>query len=271
MRPRPAGSRRTGHFLMPVSSSPPQLVSFPCAGAQLRGYLYLPEGEGPFAAMVFNHGSERDQDPRATLAGFYVERGLAFFAPHRRGHGDSPGEYAIGSMREELIARGAQGSSREQLIARVIALHEEALRDTRAALRWLELHPAVNANRIFMSGASHGAVQALLAAEADLGARAYVAFAPAAAGWPGNPELHERLLRAVRGASRPIMLAQARNDFSLGPSEVLGTELNHKGAGSLARLYPAYGPTPEHGHAAFACEAVGVWGGDVAAFLTDAS
>jgi pimeloyl-ACP methyl ester carboxylesterase len=121
-----------------------------------------------------------------------------------------------------------------------------------------------------MSGVSHGGIQTLLAAEAGGGMRAYVPFAPAAIGWSGNPELHERLRRAVRRAGAPIFLLQAENDHSLGPSEVLGAELRRKGGRNRARVYPAYGESPETGHGEFACRGTDAWGADVRAFLDEA-
>ena len=65
-------------------------VSFPNGGLTLRGTVYKPEGEGPFPAMVYNHGSA----PGALndlafeqLGPLFVERGWVFFAPYRRGQG----------------------------------------------------------------------------------------------------------------------------------------------------------------------------------------
>ena len=85
--------------------------------------------------------------------------------------------------------------------------------------------------------------------------------------WQGNPELQERLVRAVRSARTPILLIQAANDHSLGPSEVLGAELAGKGEPNGVSVYPAHGDSPQAGHGDFACEAPDVWGGDVVAFL----
>ena len=97
--------------------------------------------------------------------------------------------------------------------------------------------------------------------------RGYVPFAPAAMSWRGNPELHRRLLRAVREADGPIFLLQAENDYDLGPSEVLGTELCRKDAPNRACVYPRYGTSPPAGHGDFACRGMDVWGEDVCAFL----
>jgi dipeptidyl aminopeptidase/acylaminoacyl peptidase len=264
-----------------------ELVSFPSGGLSLRGYLHTPPGRTRGPAMIFNHGSERGQDRREHLANFYTAHGFAFFSPHRRGHGHSPGEYAIGEMRARLLARVerraagagtaqtpsptfAPQQSRHDLMGQVIALHERYLEDTIAAVGWLQRHPRVDPTRIFMSGASHGAIQALLAAEADVGVKAYVAFAPGAMGWRGNPELAERLINAVTTARTPILLVQAENDFDLGPSDVLGAQLRRKGGHNAALVFPPHGHTAHDGHGVFACEATDVWGQTVLRFMNTA-
>jgi dienelactone hydrolase len=219
----------------------------------LRGFVRRPAGVGPFPAIIWNHGSERLPSPQDELGSFYTSAGFVFLAPHRHGHGCSPGEYALAN-----VTGGIES---------VIELQEGYLEDTLAAVRWLRDQPFVDSAQMAMSGVSHGGIQTLLAAEAEAGMRAYVPFAPAAMGWRGNPELQERLLRAVKAARAPMFLLQAENDYSLGPSEVLGKELKRKGEPNRARVYPAYGSAPESGHGEFARHGMDVWGGDVRAFL----
>lgn len=239
----------------------PQLVSFPAGELTLRGYLYEPEGAGPFPAIAWNHGSERDPGSHDELGRFYTSAGYVFFAPHRRGHGLSPGEYSLGVVPTGTRAEG---------IHALIELHEDYLRDTVAAATWLSGQAWVDPTRMAMSGVSHGGIQTILAAEADAGMAAYVPFAPAAMGWQGNPELQERLERGVQKARAPMFLLQAENDYSLGPSEILGAELERKGEPNRVRVYPPYGPDHASGHGAFACQGMAVWGADVCAFLAEA-
>ncbi len=240
------------------------LVSFPSGELALRGVLHKPSGAGPFPAMVWNHGSERAPGPNPELARFYTEAGYVLFGPHRRGHGGSPGEHLTEAVRAEASA------DRGEAIGLIIELHHLHLEDTVAAIEWLAKQPEVDPTRIAMSGVSHGGIQTLLAAEGDVGAKAYIPFAPAAVAWRGNPELHERLLRAVRKARAPIFLLQAENDYDLGPSEVLGAELRRKGGPNRARMYPRYGDTAQSGHGEFAWRGTDVWGRDVCAFLDQA-
>ena len=61
-----------------------KLVSFSWSGGTLHGFLYVPEGKGPFPAVLWNHGSERRPGWQPELASFYNSHGFVFFLPHRR-------------------------------------------------------------------------------------------------------------------------------------------------------------------------------------------
>ncbi len=236
-------------------------VTFRGDAGTLHGHLHRPPGPGPFPAVLWSHGSEPDPGAREDLAAFYTGAGHVLFVPHRRGHGDSAGEHFAAPLLESARVR-----SRERVVAALIERWESDLLDTLAAAAWLAARPEVDAERVALSGVSQGGVQTLLAAEAGAGACAHVPFAPAAVGWEGNPEIQERLRRAAAGVRAPVLLVQAANDHSLGPSDVLGPLLAADGRGG-ARLYPAYGDTADAGHGDFACRGFDVWGADVLAFL----
>lgn len=97
----------------------------------------------------------------------------------------------------------------------------------------------------------------------------HLVFCPAAMAWPTSPEVRRWLLNAVKQAAAPMFLIQAENDYSLGPAEVLGAEINGKGGLNRTGVYPAYGGTRESGHAAFASLGMDVWGNDVCEFLDE--
>jgi dienelactone hydrolase len=124
----------------------------------------------------------------------------------------------------------------------------------------------VEASRIVVSGCSFGGIQTLLTAEKGLGARAFIAFAPAAQSW-GNGALDERLEQAVRHARAPVFILQAKNDYSVQPTEVLGKIAITNGG--QAKIYPGFGETPQEGHWGFATSDAGiaVWGKDVLQFI----
>lgn len=247
----------------------PQKVSFPGSrGQTLYGWFYVPEGAGPFPAVVWHHGSglmegQTDQETQQDdLAHFYVGNGYVFFTPHRTGHGMSRGAGKSTVDEEKANCVGADAKQCK------IGYHEKANLDSDAAIRWLKAQAVVDPHRIAVSGLSYGGIQTLLSAEKGNGLRAFVAFAPAAMSW-GNVKLRERLLTAIANAAPPILLIQAKGDYSTGPYEVLGGALKTKRRPNGAKLYPKFGDTEKQAHHKFAvhCEGIEVWGKDVLDFL----
>lgn len=150
----------------------------------------------------------------------------------------------------------------------VVKLQEEYNEDVVAAIEWLKSQPFIDQKSMVMSGCSYGGIQTLLTSSKGLGLRAFVPFAPAAISW-SNTELQKRLLESVRNAKAPLFLIQARNDYSVSPSEVLGPVIKQKDPSNQARIYPRFGSTRQEGHYDFATKAAGIaiWGPDVIAFL----
>ena len=241
-----------------VGQLKPEEVTFPSGKLQLHGFLWKPEGKGPFPAVVWNHGSEKLPGWRPELGQFYVEHGYVFFVPHRRGQGLSPGEYI-----QDLVAQAPP----QDRAGRMVQLQEAEVEDVVAALNYLKSQPFVDAGRIAISGCSFGGIQTLLAGERDLGVKALVPFAPGAISWERNPPLQERLKEAVAHAKAPIFLLQAENDFNLAPSHELSKEAKKKNVDFQSKVYPAFGSGHEDGHGKFCATATDVWGKDVLAFL----
>src|SRR5262249_48125307 len=153
-------------------------------------------GTGPFPAILYNHGSERRPGAKPELAGLFTENGYVFFVPHRRGQGRS-------SEDGRVLAGGA------------LAVNEMQLPDQLAALAYLKSLAYVDPGRIAVVGCSFGGIQTILAVEANaernLGIRVAVDFAGAAETWRTSVGLQERLIRAVRKATIPVMFIQAKN------------------------------------------------------------
>jgi carboxymethylenebutenolidase len=235
-----------------------KLVSFPGPHSSLQGYFYVPDGKGPFPAVLWNHGSEKRPGAEAELAKFYRSHGFVFFLPHRHGQGRSPGTYIM----EEIQASHADPATSVQS-------QQVANEDVVAAMTWLRAQEVVDADRIVVSGCSFGGIQTLLAAEKGLGARAFIAFAPAAKSW-SNRVLQKRLEKAVLNAKAPVFVLQAKNDFSIGPTEVLGKIA--KANGGDGKIYPAFGNSSQDGHWGFATSQAGieVWQKDVLEFISSA-
>lgn len=240
-------------------------VTFQSNGYTLHGCIIRPDGPGPFPAVIYNHGSDKEParcGPKA-LERAYVEHGYLVFAFHRHGHGLSPGEY-IGDLTRKIRAEVQNPAQQQQ---QVIALHDLYNRDVVGAVQWLMQRPEVDRNRMVMTGVSYGGIQTLLTAEKGLGLRAFIPFAPGAMSWR-NQALQRRLEQATRNAKAPMFLAQAQNDYNLGPSEVLGPIVRANGAPNEAKIYPAFGTTHQQGHAGFAVRGgVPIWSPDVFAFL----
>jgi len=240
------------------TASGPQEVVFQSGALQLHGFLWKPAGDGPFPAILWNHGSEKLPGSRPELGKFYTNHGYVFFIPHRRGQGRSPGPY----IQDQIAVAPTAARSNVQ-----IATLEAQVDDVLAALTYLEVQPFVNADRVAMSGCSYGGIETLLTGERKPHITALIPFAPGAESWRTNTQLHDRLARAVSAATVPVFLIQAQNDYDLGPSNVLTPAVLKHGPPSKGKIYPPYGTTHEEGHAGFCSTATGVWGGDVLDFL----
>ena len=67
----------------------PQEVTFRSGQLTLHGFVSKPDGDGPFPAVVWNHGSGANPGTGGTVAALFNSHGYVLFVPHRRGHGRS--------------------------------------------------------------------------------------------------------------------------------------------------------------------------------------
>jgi carboxymethylenebutenolidase len=234
-------------------------VKFPSGKLMLHGFVYKPEGNGRFPAVLYNHGSAQNPGLKPALGEFFSSRGYVFFLPHRRGHGRSPDD----SFVESLYAQGVAGR---------IALHEIHLEDQLAALSYLKQLSYVDPQRIAVAGCSYGGIQTVLVVEANaeqkLVLRAAIDFAGGAKSWR-SPSLRDRMVRAIRKATVPVLFVQAENDYDLGPSRTLARELEQLGKPHKLLIFPPYGNTHAEGHGVFCSQGANVWGPAVSSFLDD--
>ncbi|HEY2839268.1 MAG TPA: prolyl oligopeptidase family serine peptidase [Pirellulales bacterium] len=242
-------------------------LTYPSGDLKLPGWIYKPAGDGPFPVVIWNHGSEQRPTAHPELGKFYTEHGYVLFLPVRHGHGEAPGDYIVALQDKHR----AEIDDLTIVQRKAVELHEVYNRDVVAAVKWIREQPFVDPKRLAISGCSYGGIQTLLASEQDLHALAFVVFSPGAMSW-ANPELRKREALAVERARGPMFLLQAKNDYSIGPSEVLGPLLRDKKGLNQAMLYPAFGETHQDGHGGFACweEGIAVWGNDVLQFLEKA-
>lgn len=236
-------------------------VIFSSGELQLHGFIHKPKGDGPFPAILLNHGSEHPKSGKL-MAKPFVSRGYVVFVPHRRGQGNSSdqSEYIMDVIRQEPEATRGK---------RFVELQETHQEDVIAALSHLKQLPDIDINRIAMVGCSFGGIQTVLSTEKKLGLRATIAFSPAAMSWSKVPELHSRLIQAVQSATVPILLIQARNDYDLSPTQIMAKELKESNKPHKLLLFPAFGKTNAEGHS-FCAKGEQIWGHDVFSFLESA-
>jgi dipeptidyl aminopeptidase/acylaminoacyl peptidase len=100
----------------------------------LAGMLLLPQGQGPFPAVVVIQGSGtsvRDNAWYLTLASHLRARGIAVLVPDKRGSVESGGDWRSASM-------------------------QDLATDTQAALDWLRRNSGVPLSRVGVAGMSQG-------------------------------------------------------------------------------------------------------------------
>ncbi len=246
----------------------PETVSIRSGTLTLRGWLWRPQGAGPFPAIAFNHGSYGTEagdtlDPAdaGKLGRLFADHGYVFLLLCRRGVGLSqdagPPEGTL--MDRARVAHGQEGRNKVQLQL----LGTEALDAS-----YLPTLAGVDPRRIGMAGHSFGGAITLLDAARDTTLRAAVVFGGAAASWGRSPGLRRRLLDAIRRTSVPVLFLHAANDYSTEPGKALAAEMQRLGKPARLKIYPAVGESPGDGHN-FLFRDPAIWQDDVFAFLAD--
>jgi carboxymethylenebutenolidase len=249
----------------PAQSSPaPVEVIFSSGNLVLHGFLYKPEGKGPFPAVLWNHGSERRPGWLPDLAPIFLSRSYVLFIPHRRGQGRSPGDYVM-----DLLDRANQTGGPQARSRKLVELMEQHLEDQVAALSFLKGLPDVDQQRIAVAGCSFGGIQTVLMAERGLGLRAAVDFAGAAQNWQNSQDLRDRMLKAVRQAQMPILFIQAKNDYDISPSRELAAAMEKSNQPHALQIFPSFGKSTQDAHE-FCVHGGEIWAPQVFSFLSQA-
>jgi carboxymethylenebutenolidase len=248
------------------AAPPPQTVTFPSGTLTLSGVLFTPEGTGPFPAVVYNHGSAAgmiSKEAFDTLGPVFARRGWVFFGPYRRGQGLSArqGPY-IG---DEIDKAKKEGGIVLAAATMVRLLETDHLNDQLAAREWLRKQSFVDSKRIAVAGNSFGGIETLLGVE-RVSYCAAIDSAGGAESWSLAPPLQAAMTRAARNARAPVFFFQARNDWNLEPTEVLGEAMKQAGKPVESKIYPPFGTSHQDGHT-FGYFGSAVWEEDVFHFL----
>jgi carboxymethylenebutenolidase len=241
-------------------------VTFPSGHLVLHGVLYVPDGRGPFPAVVYNHGSAGGMISKQAfdaLGPVFAKHGWVFFGPYRRGQGlsASAGKY-IG---DEIGAATKAGGISAGAATMVRLLETDHLDDQLAAAAWLRSQKFVAPNRIAVAGTSFGGILTVFGAERG----SYCAAVNSAGGaqsWANAPSLQAAMERSVRNARIPIFFFQAANDYDLSPSRVLSDTMRAAGKEYELKIYPPFGKSASEGHT-LGYFGDSVWAGDVFRFL----
>lgn len=240
----------------------PSVHEFTSGPYRLKGFLFTPPGDGPFPCMVYNHGSgvvEGHEDNATPGVAILLNTwGIACFMPHRRGYGFSPGP----DWRSECRAPAFSPEYNAQLVRRLAGECDDVL----AAFAFVGGLPTIDATRVGVMGSSFGGVNTLLAAAREPRFRCAIEFAGAAMNWDRNPAIAAHMIDAAKEVSMPIFFAQAANDFSTRPTTDIAAALAGSGVPFEAKIYPAFGHTPNEGHF-LAGRGPLVWGPDMRRFL----
>jgi carboxymethylenebutenolidase len=252
----------------------PELVAIRSGEATLHAHLWRPAGQGPFPAVLINHGSGRTREDlerlgpyerqSETLGPVFVRHGYVCVFLFRRGVGPSTdqGENAIDAMNREAAAHGQ--SARNAL--QIELMEGREMEDARAALAFVRRLAYVDARRMAIVGHSFGGSLSVLMTEREPALRAAVVFSVAGYSWTRSPELRAHLLEAVRRTTVPLFFIHAENDYSTNSGQSLDAELARLGKPHRLKIYPPVGRTAGEGHD-FPLNSVATWEPDVFAFL----
>src|SRR5688572_7000775 len=245
-------------------------VRIPAGRYSLAATILRPQGEGPYGAIILNHGTPGSASGRAressdlliNAASVFARRGYVVVLPLRRGFGATGGEFAEdpGACADPDYRRGENAAAADVL----------------AALAFARRLPYVDASRVILAGQSAGAVAALqAAAHRPDGLVAVLAFAAGRGADPMHPgvpcaaarlaEVFEAMGRRVQA---PALLYYAQNDLFFGPAATRAwfEKLMAGGARAEYVLQPPFGG---NGHYVFTDAAgVDLWLPAVERFLT---
>lgn len=237
-------------------------------GLTLVGYLYKPEGEGPFPAIVWNHGGGKQPDEGSefdAIAEAFVPQGYVVFAPLRRGEGGSQGESIEDELAEERSRNG--DAAAQALFAQLMST--EQLDDQLAGLAYLKGQAFVDRDHIAVMGCEDGGIQAIFGAASHASYRSAVAISLASEDWTGNPPLRDALIAAAGQIGIPVMLIHPSADITKEPGTMLAAEFERQNKPYRLSLHKPVGTPAEQTVCFGGPSGVEAWQSEVLTFLRD--
>jgi len=216
-------------------------------GSSIAATILRPEAQGPFGAIILNHGVSASARERAressdlliNAAAVFARRGYVVVMPLRRGFGATGGDMAEdpGSCSNPDY-RTAETNAAD---------------DVMAAYDYARALPYVDGNRMMLAGQSAGGMVALYTAgtRQPQGLQAVLAFA---AGRGGDPEINPGVPCAIEPVARifdmigkqirvPVLMNYAENDLFFSPkvSRQWFERLNASWSDAEYALQPSFG------------------------------
>ena len=245
-------------LLWPESDKSPYVrddirIPVPDGHYSLAVTILRPRGEGPFGAIVLNHGVgvgayERFIESPTLLiqaASAFVARGYVVVMPLRRGFGETGGRFAEspGECSNPHYGRGERAAATDVL----------------AAYEFARKLPYVDPDRMILAGQSAGGVASLYAAaQQPDGLRAVLAFAAGRGADPARPsgvpcaaEALAALFQDLGVSVRvPVLMYYTENDLYFGPS-ASRSWFQQLQAGGVRGEYVLQPPFGDNGHFVF--------------------
>jgi carboxymethylenebutenolidase len=247
-----------------------EVVMFQSGHWTFNGYIYRPEGKGPFPAVIWNHGHHEHLTTKQPaeyeeMAKLFTRDGIVLFIPDRHVHDISRSDYSL--ELQKMLNAETKG-----VAVKLKEAEEEAeinANDVVAAFEWLKSQPYIDAKRVAVSGWSSGACASLAAADKCHGFRAIALFSPRITTWKGNPALQESLLRAVQNASVPIFVVLASDEPESPSTTALTKEVENSTTKHRVETYEHAGYRAQE-KTALIVNGVDIWGYDVLRFVQEA-
>jgi carboxymethylenebutenolidase len=239
-------------------------VFYPSGGLRIQAYLYRPEGDGPFPAVIYNHGSrsgrERQSVPFEHIGRLLTGAGYVALVSERRGYGRSDG----------LTWPEDVGRKHGRVVARL----DEETDDVLAAVDFLLAQAFVDAKRLGVMGWSFGGIVTMFAVSRSSVFAVAVDQAGGALTWNGNPDVRTALTVAAQKSTTPTLLQVAENDRTTDSITTVAKILEKRGVRHRMVIYPPFAGggsqsfgTGAPGHLVFAERGTSVWSADVLEFL----